>query len=213
MVQNIINGCIAIFRGVGTILHVVVQGWIIIFKGLGNLAGTLFNIGKNIVEGLINGIKSMFGHVGSVIGNLASKIADGFKSFLGINSPSRVFSNYGKSLGEGLIQGIDNQQSAVDTKIKGMADKIKGLGNVKPNFNGLNNMALSGVYGGTYGLSNVSHRNSKQLNFTPNITMNIAVTDTGKKGTVQLTNELKEMAKTSLKNSMIDEFMNDALRL
>ncbi|MDS1005118.1 hypothetical protein P9J83_16715 [Clostridium sporogenes] len=213
MVQNVINGCIAIFRGVGNILYGIVQGWINIFKGLGNLAGALFNIGKNIVQGLINGIRSMFGHVGSVIGNLASKIADGFKSFLGINSPSRVFSNYGKSLGEGLIQGIDNQQSAVDTKIKGMADKIKGLGNVKPNFNGLNNMALSGVYGGTYGLSSVSNRNSKQLNFTPNVTMNIAVTDIGKKGTVQLTNELKEMAKTSLKNSMIDQFMNDALRL
>ncbi|AVQ45685.1 hypothetical protein [Clostridium botulinum] len=212
MVQNIINGCIAIFRGVGNILHGIVQGWINIFKGLGNLAGKLFNIGKNIVEGLINGIKSMFGNVGAAIGSLASKIADGFKSFLGINSPSRVFSNYGKSLGEGLIQGIDNQQSAVDTKIKGMADKIKGLGNVKPNFNGLNNMVLSGAYGGTYaspyGLNNMS----KSMGLTQDIKMYVTIPNADKEGATKIANEFKQMTECSMKNVMTGLFMNDVLR-
>ncbi|EDU35814.1 hypothetical protein [Clostridium sporogenes] len=212
MVQNVINGCIAIFRGVGNILYGIVQGWINIFKGLGNLAGSLFNIGKNIVQGLINGIRSMFGHVGSAIGNLASKIASGFKSFLGINSPSRVFSNYGRSLGEGLIQGIDNQQSAVDTKIKGMADKIKGLGNVRPNFNGLNNMSLSGAYGSTYaspyGLNNMS----KSMGLTQDIKMYVTIPNADKEGATKIANEFKQMTESSMKNVMTGLFMNDVLR-
>ncbi|WP_409068819.1 hypothetical protein ACFLKB_17405 [Clostridium sp. FAM 1755] len=212
MVQNVVNGCIAIFRGVGNILYGIVQGWINIFKGLGNLAGALFNIGKNIVQGLINGIRSMFGHVGSVIGNLASKIADGFKSFLGINSPSRVFSNYGKSLGEGLIQGIDNQQSAVDTKIKSMADKIKGLGNVKPSFNGLNNMALSGAYGGTYKNSYGFNNMSKSMGLAQDIKMYVTIPNANKEGATKIANEFKQMTESSMKNVMTGLFMNDVLR-
>lgn len=185
MVHNIINGCIAIFRGVGTILHGIVQGWINIFRGLGNLAGALFNIGRNIVEGLINGIRAMFGRVGQVIGNLASEISSRFKKMLGINSPSRVFADYGNFIGEGLIQGIDNQESAINNKFKGIANKIKGLGNVRPNFNGLNNMSLSGAYGGTYASPYGPNNMNKSMGLTQDIKMYVTIPNADKEGLIR----------------------------
>lgn len=166
--------------------------------------------GGFIIEGLVNGLTDGLGTVMKAIGNIGNSIIDKFKSLLGINSPSKVFAEYGGFIGEGLIQGIDNQEGAITTKFTGIANKIKDLGNVKPEFNGLNNMALSGAYGSNAGLGTGS---SKQFNFTPNITMHISVADTGAKGTAQLTSELKTMAQNAIKNSMIDEFMADALRL
>ncbi|MCS4455344.1 hypothetical protein JTT01_13920 [Clostridium botulinum] len=212
MVHNIINGCIAIFRGVGTILHGIVQGWINIFRGLGNLAGALFNIGRNIVEGLINGIRAMFGRVGQVIGNLASEISSRFKKMLGINSPSRVFADYGNFIGEGLIQGIDNQESAINNKFKGIANKIKGLGNVRPNFNGLNNMSLSGAYGGTYASPYGPNNMNKSMGLTQDIKMYVTIPNADKEGANKIANEFKQMTESSMKNVMTGLFMNDVLR-
>ncbi|MHB9938966.1 hypothetical protein CF098_13315 [Clostridium sporogenes] len=212
MVHNIINGCIAIFRGVGTILHGIVQGWINIFRGLGNLAGALFNIGRNIVEGLINGIRAMFGRVGQVIGNLASEISSRFRKLLGINSPSRVFADYGNFIGEGLIQGIDNQESAINNKFKGIANKIKGLGNVRPNFNGLNNMSLSGAYGGTYASPYGPNNMNKSMGLTQDIKMYVTIPNADKEGANKIANEFKQMTESSMKNVMTGLFMNDVLR-
>ncbi|HDK7159773.1 TPA: hypothetical protein PTV34_001045 [Clostridium botulinum] len=212
MVHNIINGCIAIFRGVGTILHGIVQGWINIFRGLGNLAGALFNIGRNIVEGLINGIRAMFGRVGQVIGNLASEISSRFRKLLGINSPSRVFADYGNFIGEGLIQGIDNQESAINNKFKGIANKIKGLGNVRPNFNGLNNMSLSGAYGSTYASPYGPNNMNKSMGLTQDIKMYVTIPNADKEGANKIANEFKQMTESSMKNVMTGLFMNDVLR-
>lgn len=166
--------------------------------------------GGFITQGLANGLIGGLGNVMETVANLGNGIIGKFKALLGIKSPSKVFAEYGGFIGEGLIQGIDNQEGAINSKFTGIANKIKDLGNVKPEFDGLNNMALSGAYGSSsgFGLSN-----SKQLNFTPNITMHISVADTGAKGTAQLASELKTMAQNAIKNSMVDEFMADALRL
>jgi|GEM_PF-5414510 len=166
--------------------------------------------GGFIIQGLANGLTDGLDSVMETIANIGNGIIDKFKSLLGINSPSKVFAEYGGFIGEGLIQGIDNQEGIITSKFSGIANKIKNLGNVKLEFSRLNNMDLSGAYGGStaFGASN-----SKQFNFTPNITMHISVADTGAKGTAQLTSELKTMAQNAIKNSMVDEFMADALRL
>jgi TP901 family phage tail tape measure protein len=75
----------------------------------GPLAGELFTIGKNIIQGLINGIGSMLGAVKNAIGNVAGAIKNGVTSALGIHSPSTVFAEYGAAMGQGLLQGLAAQ--------------------------------------------------------------------------------------------------------
>ena len=64
-------------------------------------------IGKNIVDGVWEGIKGMKDKITSNVKNFFGGIVDGVKDKLGIHSPSRVFRDaIGKMIGEGVIVGI-----------------------------------------------------------------------------------------------------------
>ena len=88
---------------------------------IGNAGSALFSVGKNIVQGLIDGIGSMMGAIGrAVISIVPEAIRGPFESLLGIHSPSRVFREYGVNIGQGLILGIDGMHAKV-------ADSVTGL--------------------------------------------------------------------------------------
>jgi len=65
-------------------------------KGI-DLAGT----GKDIIRGLINGIKSMGNAIKDTVSELAGKIPEWAKKVLGIHSPSRVMAELGVFTGQG----------------------------------------------------------------------------------------------------------------
>lgn len=79
-----------------------------IFKGI-NLA----QIGKDIMQGLVNGIKSMASAVTKAVTGIASAIPAKIKSFLGIHSPSRLLFELGEFSGEGFANGIKSMISDV----------------------------------------------------------------------------------------------------
>jgi TP901 family phage tail tape measure protein len=66
----------------------------------------LEDAGRNIVQGLINGIKSMAGAVMSAIGSIGAGIKGAFASVLHIASPSRVTYELGVMTGQGLAEGL-----------------------------------------------------------------------------------------------------------
>ena len=68
----------------------------------------------------LNGIGAMFGRLGQAIADLAGRITNGVKDFLGIRSPSRVMRDQvGKQIGQGLALGIlDNIQLVSDATEK-----------------------------------------------------------------------------------------------
>lgn len=78
---------------------------------------SLTSIGKNIIQGLINGIGSMMGAVSSKIKEVGSSITSGIKKVMGVKSPSRVMRDeVGKWIPAGLAVGIDkNAKSAVNS--------------------------------------------------------------------------------------------------
>lgn len=71
------------------------------------------SIGKNIIDGLINGLKSMVSGLGNAVVNIAKGVADSFKSTLGIHSPSTLFMEYGVYTGEGYAIGIDKSADEI----------------------------------------------------------------------------------------------------
>ena len=78
-------------------------------KILGAISGAgswLIDTGRNIVSGLMTGIDSVAGKIGSYFLNkIPSWIRSPFEHALGISSPSRVFSGYGEQIVEGLAMG------------------------------------------------------------------------------------------------------------
>lgn len=72
-----------------------------------NAIGAFKEIGSQIIDGLIDGIKGAVGRAIAAVKNAMGNIVDGAKSALGINSPSRVFAELGAGTIEGYVLGID----------------------------------------------------------------------------------------------------------
>jgi TP901 family phage tail tape measure protein len=86
-----------------------------------NAGNWLFDAGKNIVQGLFDGIKSLAGTIGNFfLSLLPGWIVEPFKLALGIHSPSRVFKGLGQNIGQGLLDGVDGMQGKIDGTMSGL---------------------------------------------------------------------------------------------
>lgn len=74
-------------------------------------AGEFVSAGKDLILGLIEGIKGMAGEAVSAAKSVVGDAIAGAKNLLGINSPSRVFRSFGEYTIEGLVIGIDRMAS------------------------------------------------------------------------------------------------------
>ncbi|HDR7872373.1 TPA: phage tail tape measure protein [Bacillus mobilis] len=66
----------------------------------------LFQIGKDIINGLINGISSMASAAWDAVGNIASGIASTVTGFFDMHSPSRLMFEKGEFVTEGIALGM-----------------------------------------------------------------------------------------------------------
>jgi hypothetical protein len=87
----------------------------------GNFGSILWDIGRQIIQGLINGIQSLAGGVGDTIKGIINSIPDAAKSLLHINSPSLVMAEIGKGVPEGLVMGMASGQQDVTSQASTMA--------------------------------------------------------------------------------------------
>ena len=94
-------------------------------KDFGNWIKTLpakfLEFGKNIIEGLVNGVKYEWERFINMIKGFIDGFVQGFKDALGIHSPSTVFSEIGINIIQGLINGI---QSLLN-KVKEIFENLK----------------------------------------------------------------------------------------
>lgn len=89
-----------------------------IINGLGDAVGSVLEIGKNIIKGLWDGIVSMGSWISEKVTDFFSGIVDGVKGFLGIASPSKVFSGIGDNMALGLGEGFEKAMKGVDKDIQ-----------------------------------------------------------------------------------------------
>lgn len=81
-----------------------------IVTGVTSLPEKLKNIGRQLVEGLWEGIKSAAGWLKDKVGDFADGVVDDFKDFFGIHSPSRVMrDSVGKYLAQGVGEGFTEE--------------------------------------------------------------------------------------------------------
>jgi len=90
---------------------------------LSSLPGRLADLGRNMIQSLANGIRSMAGSVLSAIKNsVIDKIPGPIRSALGIHSPSTVMMGLGRNVGEGMALGMEDSSSLVGTAAARLAD-------------------------------------------------------------------------------------------
>lgn len=95
----------------------------------------LVGIGKNIIQGLINGIGAMGDALWQAAKNIGNSFVSSIKSFFGINSPSRVMAGFGVNIGEGLVNGVDEMQEKVNESGKQISNAFtKGYEERQKNF-------------------------------------------------------------------------------
>ncbi|UOE54917.1 phage tail tape measure protein [Cytobacillus oceanisediminis] len=81
----------------------------------------LSQVGKDIIQGLINGIGSMIGAVREKVREVANSVKSKIEEILDINSPSRVTTVLGEFTGEGLGNGILKMKKFVQNAAEQLA--------------------------------------------------------------------------------------------
>ena len=105
-----------------------------VIKGIGSILSKIGEVGKNIVEGLWNGIKNAKDWLLNKIKSFAKTITDGIKSFFGIHSPSTVFRDeIGKNLMLGLANGITGNEGVVSMAMSRVANGLSNTSFAMPN--------------------------------------------------------------------------------
>ncbi len=112
LVKGIIQAIPTLVANVPKIIQAIVKVW---------EAFNWMSLGKKVIDGIVNGIKSLLGNVRSA----ATSIVDSVKSVLG-NLASKAFS-WGKDMIQGFINGIKSMFGALGSAVSGMASKVKSV--------------------------------------------------------------------------------------
>ncbi len=102
--------------------------WLNVDQFFGGLPAKLAQFGVNMVQGLVNGIRSMFGAPGRAFAEIATNGITKFKALLGINSPSRVFAQFGDYTMQGYANGLDRSGRAPMQAITGVGQRLRAAG-------------------------------------------------------------------------------------
>jgi len=90
--------------------------------------------GRDLIQGLIDGVGAMGGALASAAGTLARQAIDALKRALGIGSPSKVGlalgANVGASIGIGMVGGLEGASGMIASALSGLTASAIGGGRV-----------------------------------------------------------------------------------
>lgn len=98
-------------------------------NAIASLPSKMFEAGKNIWQGLVNGIKSGIETAKGAAANLAKAIIDKFTNDTEIHSPSALFERFGKFIDQGLANGITAALPYVEQAMTNLANVVQQKGN------------------------------------------------------------------------------------
>ena len=105
------------------------KAWNSLVDAIKNLPAKFLNYGKNIVQGLIDGINKGIENAKKTVGGLAKAILDKFTTDTGIHSPSKVFEQFGIYIDQGLANGITAALPYVEQAMTNLANAVQQKGN------------------------------------------------------------------------------------
>lgn len=123
-IQNVFNGAVSLVRG---IFERIKDSIISPLKSI-----NLFDIGSNIIKGLIDGIQSMADAVARTVEGIANGIQDKIKDAMKIKSPSRVMRDevgvfIPMGLAEGIKKGAKSAYDQAENVANGVVDATNAI--------------------------------------------------------------------------------------
>ena len=146
LATGLIENLPTLLKQVPTIIAELVNGFV---EGLPDI----IDVGKQIIEGLWEGITSMASWIGDKVSGFVGGLVDDVKGVLGIHSPSRVFAGIGENMALGLGEGWDDEYGRISKNIKSGLDfgtasvdfASSGLGSMSKSIaGGIENTGASG---------------------------------------------------------------------
>ena len=137
LVENAPKLLVAGFEVISTLVSGLFENLVLIGEAAGEIVGTLLSglealwesfldAGRQIVEGIWQGISNAADWIWENVKGFFSGIVNGVKSSLGIASPSKVFAEIGKNMALGVGVGFDDEMDAVSKDINGTLSDMVG---------------------------------------------------------------------------------------
>lgn len=133
----------AISAKLNTMKNFIVNKFNAVVNFIKTLPSKMIQLGKDFLQGFINGIKSKFAALGNVIKGIWDKVKSGLGKLFGFGSPSKEMELRGKWVDQGFANGINRNTKAI----------------VKASKAGLAEPILNTVYTATVGKANVPIKN------------------------------------------------------
>lgn len=105
------------------------KAWNSLVDTIKNLPAKFLDYGKNIVQGLIDGINKGIENAKKSVGGLAKAIIDKFTTDTKIHSPSALFERFGEFIDQGLANGITAALPYVEQAMTNLANVVQQKGN------------------------------------------------------------------------------------
>lgn len=105
------------------------KAWNSLVDTIKNLPAKFLDYGKNIVQGLIDGINKGIENAKKSVGGLAKAIIDKFTTDTEIHSPSDLFERFGEFIDQGLANGITAALPYVEQAMTNLANVVQQKGN------------------------------------------------------------------------------------
>lgn len=95
---------------------------------MANLPGLLYNLGRDMMLGMIHGVEAMAGALIGAAKRVVGGAINAAKSLLGIGSPSRLFFGFGGNTMQGFINGMLGQSRDVERAAMRALSPLTGMG-------------------------------------------------------------------------------------
>ena len=105
------------------------KAWNSLVDTIKNLPAKFLDYGKNIVQGLIDGINKGIENAKKTVGGLAKAIIDKFTTDTEIHSPSALFERFGEFIDQGLANGIIAALPYVEQAMTNLVNVVQQKGN------------------------------------------------------------------------------------
>lgn len=110
------------------------KAWNSLVDTIKNLPAKFLDYGKNIVQGLIDGINNGIENAKKTVSGLAKAIIDKFTNETEIHSPSKLFELFGGYIDQGLANGITGSLGYVNDAMNKLVDATKLKGEETANY-------------------------------------------------------------------------------
>lgn len=119
-------GVNAIKNAFGSIGSHIRSIWNNITSSMNDIVQNFKNIGRNMVEGLLNGFRNAWEKFKSTVTNLVNGLISGVQGLLGIHSPSRVFRGMAEQCVAGFSIGMQGLGDDVANNVQSAISSVNG---------------------------------------------------------------------------------------